>query len=37
VLITHDEQLAREAQRVVRLRAGAVESDSPTETLLRSA
>jgi ABC-type lipoprotein export system ATPase subunit len=37
VLITHDENLAREAQRVVRLRAGAVESDSPTETLLRSA
>jgi len=37
VLITHDENLAREAHRVIRLRAGAVESDSPTETLLRSA
>lgn len=37
VLITHDENLAREAHRVVRLRAGAVESDSPAETLLRSA
>jgi ABC-type lipoprotein export system ATPase subunit len=37
VLITHDENLAREAHRVVRLRAGTVESDSPTETLLRSA
>jgi ABC-type lipoprotein export system ATPase subunit len=37
VLITHDENLAREAHRVVRLRAGTIESDSPTETLLRSA
>jgi ABC-type lipoprotein export system ATPase subunit len=37
VLITHDENLAREAHRVVRLRAGTVESDSPAETLLRSA
>jgi ABC-type lipoprotein export system ATPase subunit len=37
VLITHDENLAREAHRVIRLRAGTVESDSPTETLLRSA
>jgi len=37
VLITHDENLAREAHRVIRLRAGAVESDSPAETLLRSA
>ena len=37
VLITHDENLAREAHRVVRLRAGTVESDSPAETLLRRA
>jgi ABC-type lipoprotein export system ATPase subunit len=37
VLITHDEALAREAQRVIRLRAGAVESDVPTESLQRSA
>ena len=37
VLITHDENLAREAHRVVRLRAGTVESDSPAETLARSA
>ncbi len=31
VLITHDENLAREAHRVVRLRAGTIESDSPNE------
>jgi putative ABC transport system ATP-binding protein len=37
VLITHDEALAREAHRVVRIRGGAVESDSPTEALQRSA
>jgi ABC-type lipoprotein export system ATPase subunit len=37
VLITHDENLAREAHRVIRLRAGMVESDSPAETLQRSA
>jgi ABC-type lipoprotein export system ATPase subunit len=37
VLITHDENLAGEAHRVVRLRAGAIESDSPTEALQRSA
>jgi ABC-type lipoprotein export system ATPase subunit len=37
VLITHDEALAREANRVVRLRAGAIESDTSTATLQRSA
>ena len=37
VLITHDENLAREARRVVRLHAGTIASDSPSETLLRSA
>ena len=37
VLITHDEILARETHRVVRIRAGAIESDAPTETLQRSA
>jgi ABC-type lipoprotein export system ATPase subunit len=37
VLITHDEALAREARRVIRLRAGAVESDLSTESLQRSA
>jgi predicted ABC-type transport system involved in lysophospholipase L1 biosynthesis ATPase subunit len=37
VLITHDEALAREANRVIRLRAGAIESDSGAQTLQRSA
>ncbi|HVQ13037.1 MAG TPA: ABC transporter ATP-binding protein [Vicinamibacterales bacterium] len=37
VLITHDEALAREAHRVVRIRAGTIESDSSTSTLQRSA
>ena len=37
VLITHDESLAREAHRVVRIRDGAIESDLPAETLQRSA
>jgi ABC-type lipoprotein export system ATPase subunit len=37
VLITHDEVLAREAHRVVRIRAGAIESDSAPATLQRSA
>ncbi len=37
VLITHDEAVAREARRVVRIRAGTVESDSPAAALQRSA
>ena len=37
VLITHDESLAKEASRVVRLRAGAIESDEPAAALQRSA
>jgi putative ABC transport system ATP-binding protein len=37
LLITHDEALAREANRVSRLRAGAIESDSGAQTLQRSA
>jgi ABC-type lipoprotein export system ATPase subunit len=37
VLITHDESLAREANRVIRIRAGSIESDSGPQTLQRSA
>ena len=37
VLITHDEALAGEAHRVVRMRAGAIESDSRADALQRSA
>ena len=37
VLITHDESLAKEASRVVRLRAGAIESDEAAAALQRSA
>jgi ABC-type lipoprotein export system ATPase subunit len=37
VLITHDEALARETRRVVRIRAGAIESDTPAAALQRSA
>jgi ABC-type lipoprotein export system ATPase subunit len=37
VLITHDEALAREANRVVRIRSGAIESDTSTTSLQRSA
>ena len=37
VLITHDELLAREAHRVIRIGAGTIESDQPTEKLQRSA
>jgi len=37
VLITHDEALAREARRVVRIHAGTIESDSSPSTLQRSA
>jgi putative ABC transport system ATP-binding protein len=37
VLITHDESIAREANRVIRVRSGAVESDSPSAALQRSA
>jgi putative ABC transport system ATP-binding protein len=37
ILITHDEGIAREAGRVVRLRAGRIESDSPAAAFSRSA
>jgi putative ABC transport system ATP-binding protein len=37
VLITHDEALASETQRVVRIRAGVIESDAPAAALQRSA
>src|SRR4029453_77998 len=33
VLITHDETLALEARRIVRLRAGKIESDAPATGL----
>jgi ABC-type lipoprotein export system ATPase subunit len=37
VLITHDESVAREAQRIVRLSNGKIESDTPVAPLQRSA
>jgi putative ABC transport system ATP-binding protein len=37
VLITHDESVAREASRVVRIRSGRVESDSAMTAQQRSA
>jgi ABC-type lipoprotein export system ATPase subunit len=37
VLITHDESVAREAHRLVRIRAGRVESDASNNTMQRSA
>jgi len=37
ILITHDESIAREADRVVRIRNGRIESDSPGSALQRSA
>jgi ABC-type ATPase involved in cell division len=37
VLITHDESVAREAHRIVRLSNGKIESDTPVAPLQRSA
>jgi putative ABC transport system ATP-binding protein len=37
ILITHDESIASEANRVVRMRNGQIESDSPATALQRSA
>jgi predicted ABC-type transport system involved in lysophospholipase L1 biosynthesis ATPase subunit len=37
VLITHDESIAQQADRIVRMRSGRVESDSPVASLQRSA
>jgi putative ABC transport system ATP-binding protein len=37
ILITHDESIASEADRVVRIRSGRIESDSPAAALQRSA
>jgi ABC-type lipoprotein export system ATPase subunit len=37
ILITHDEAIASEANRVVRIRSGQIESDTPAPALQRSA
>lgn len=37
VLVTHDEELARQAQRLIRLRDGRVASDSPQESFTTEA
>jgi putative ABC transport system ATP-binding protein len=37
ILITHDEAIASEANRVVRIRSGRIESDTPAAALKRSA
>jgi putative ABC transport system ATP-binding protein len=37
ILITHDESIARETDRVVRIRSGQIESDSPAAGMQRSA
>jgi putative ABC transport system ATP-binding protein len=36
VLVTHEEDIAQHAKRVVRLRDGVVESDKPVERVLSS-